>query len=103
MCHQLTYEEHDESSLDSRMETHSPEDDVLASHLPSIDEEDDDMKEHLLTVSLDDSFWMEEPVPEKHLCVHENSQHDLCPYPCLYNLNLLHLTPEAPHNIYIHQ
>ena len=37
---------------------------------------------------------MEEPVPERHLCIHENSQHDLCPYPCPCSLNPLHLTPE---------
>ena len=29
---------------------------------------------------------------ERHLYIHENSQHDLCPYPCLYSLNQLHLT-----------
>ena len=34
---------------------------------------------------------MEEPVLERHLCIHENAQHDLCPYPCLYDLNPLHL------------
>ena len=37
---------------------------------------------------------MEEPVPEKHLCIHEDSQHDLCPYPCPYSLGQLHLAPE---------
>ena len=35
---------------------------------------------------------MVEPVPDRHLCIHENVQHDLWPYPCPYNLNLLHLT-----------
>ena len=59
----LTYKEHNESSLDSRMETHSPEDNTLASCLPSIAEDDDDTEEHFLTVSLDDDFWREEPVP----------------------------------------
>ena len=76
------------------MEDHSPVDDILAHHLPSIAEEDDDVEEHFMTVSLDDNVWMEEPVPERHLCIHENSQHDLCPYPCLYSLNLLHITQE---------
>ena len=43
---------------------------------------------------------MEEPVLERHLCIHENSQHDLCPYPCPYSLILLHLTHEdAPQYI----
>ena len=45
------------------MEDHSPEEDILALHLPSIAEEDeDDAEEHFLTVSLDDNVWMEEPV-----------------------------------------
>ena len=61
------------------IENHSSEDDILAHCLPSIAEEDDDMEEHFPTVSLDDDFWMEEPVPEGHLCIHENAQHDLCP------------------------
>ena len=41
------------------MEDHSPADDILASHLPSIAEEDkEDTEEHFLMVSLDDDFWM---------------------------------------------
>ena len=31
--------------------------------------------------TLDDDVWMEEPVPERHLCIHENSQHDPVPLP----------------------
>ena len=83
------------------MEDHSPEDDILACHLPSIaEEEDDDREEHFPTVSLDGDFWMEEPVPEGNLDIHENSQYDLCPYPCLYSLNPLHLIQEdAPQYI----
>ena len=89
----LTYEEDEESSLKPRIEDHLPEEDRLAHHLCSIAEEDkDDAEEHFPTVSLDDDVWMEEPVPERHLCIHENSQHDLCPYPCPYSLNLLQLT-----------
>ena len=77
------------------MEDHSPEDTILASHLPGIAEEDEnDTEEHFPTVSLDDDFWMEEPVPERYLCIHENSQHDLYPYPYPYSLNPLHLTQE---------
>ena len=52
------------------------------------------MEEHFPTVPLDDDFWMEKPVPESHLCIYGNAQHDLCPYPCPYNLNPLHLTQE---------
>ena len=48
------------------MEDHSPQDDILACHLPSIAEEEDD----------------------------ENSHNDLCPYPCPYSLNPSHLTQE---------
>ena len=29
-----------------------------------------------------------------HLCIHADSQHDLCPYPCPYDLNQLHPTQE---------
>ena len=77
------------------IENHSSEDDILAHHLPSTaEEEDDDMEEHFPTVSLDDNFWMEEHVPERHLCIHYSVQHDLCPYPCPYDLNQLHLTQE---------
>ena len=91
-CH-LTYEEDDTSSL--TLENHPSEDDILAHCLPSIAaEEDDDMEEHFPTVSLDDNFWMKEPVPERHLCIHEDVQHDLCPYPCPYDLNQLHLAQE---------
>ena len=77
----MTYEEDDTKA------NHSPEDDILAHHLPSMpEEEDDDMEEHFPTVSLDDDFWMDEPVLERHLCIHEDAQHDLCPYPCPNNL-----------------
>ena len=63
--------------------------------LPSIAEgEDYDMEKHFPTVSLDDDFWKEEHVAERHLCTHENAQHDLCPYPCPYDLNQLHHTQE---------
>ena len=38
---------------------------------------------------------MEEPVPNRHLCIHEHSQpHNLCSYPCPYRLDQLHPTPE---------
>ena len=77
------------------MENNSSEDDILAHHLPSItEEEDDDMEEHFPTVSLDDDFWMEDPISERHMCIHKDAQHDLCPYPCLYDLNQLHPTKE---------
>ena len=83
------------------MEDHPPKDNILACCLPSIaEEEDDDTEEHFPTISLDGNIWMEEPVPERHLSIHENSQHDLCPYPCPYSLNPLHISQEeAPQYI----
>ena len=93
VCHCLTYEEDEESSLNLRMEDHSPEEDILAYHLLSIAEENEnDAEEHFPTASLDDSVWIEEPIPDWYLCIHKNPQHDLCPYLCPYNLTLLDLT-----------
>ena len=37
---------------------------------------------------------MEDPVSERHLCICEDAQHDLCPFPCPYDLNQLHITQE---------
>ena len=53
---------------------------------------EEDAEEHFPTASLNDNIRMEELVPERHLCIHENSQHGLCPYSCPYSLNQLHLT-----------
>ena len=76
------------------LENNSSEGDVLAHHLPSTAEEEDDMEEHFPTVSLDDYFMIEEPVPERQLCIHEGAQNDLCPYSCPNNLNQQHLAQE---------
>ena len=89
------FEEDDESSLDrdtlhTRMEHHSPEEHPMAHHLSSADE-DKEEEEHFPTAPLNDDVWMEEPVPDRHLCIHEDSQHDLCLYPCPYSLEQLHL------------
>ena len=100
-CH-LTFEEDDESLLGTdtphtRMEHHSPEEHPMTHHLISIEEEDEeeeDTEEHFPTTSLNDNVWMEEPVPDRHLCIHEHSQHDLCPYPCLYSLDQLHFVQD---------
>ena len=46
-----------------------------------LEEEEEDFQ----TVALDDEHWITEPVPERHLCIHEHLQlHSLCPYsfPC---------------------
>ena len=59
--------------------------------VPSEEEEE----EHFPTAPLDDDIWMDKPVPDSHLCIHEQSQpHDLCPYPCPYSLDQLPFTPE---------
>ena len=67
----------------------------MAHHLTSMEAEDkdeEDVEENFPAASLDDDVWMEESVSVRHLCIHENSQHDLCPYPCPYSLNQLHLS-----------
>ena len=43
-----------------------------------VEEEEDDFQ----ILSLDDEYWITEPVPDRHLCIHEHPQlHPLCPYP----------------------
>ena len=86
MCHHLTFEEDDNSSIDS-----NPLHDC---HLTSAEEEEEEgrKEEHFPTAPLNDDVGMEEPVPDRHLCIHEHSQHNMCLYPCPYNLDPLHLT-----------
>ena len=86
VCCHLTFEEDDDSSIDNntllvRTEHHSPVEHPVAHHLSSTDN-DEEEEEHFLTAPLNDDIWMEEPVSDRHLCSHEHSQHDLCPYPC---------------------
>ena len=39
-------------------------------------------EEDFQTVALDDKHWIMEPVPDRHMCIHEHLQlHSLCPYP----------------------
>ena len=43
----------------------------------------------------DDEILHENPVPDRHSCIHEQSQpHFLCSYPCPYSQDLLPSTPE---------
>ena len=48
----------------------------------------DDFKEEeedFQTVALDADHWITDPVPDRHLCIHDHSQaHPLCCYPCPY-------------------
>ena len=73
------------------MEHHSPDKNTMAHHLISMEEEEEeeDAEEHFPTASLDHDVWMEEPVSGRNLCIHE-----VCPYPCPYSLNQLHLAPD---------
>ena len=91
----LTFEDDDDSSLDNhtllaRTEHYSPIEQPMIHYLSSIDKEEED--EHFPIAPLNDDIWMEEPVPDRHLCIHEDSQQDLCLYPCPYGLDQLHLT-----------
>ena len=84
------FEEDDDSSLDNNTlhtgtEHHSPVEHSMAPCLTSIEEE-----EYLPRAPLNDDIWVEEPVPDRHLCIHEHSQHNLYPYPCSYILDQLH-------------
>ena len=101
VCYHLMFDKDDDSLLDNntlhtRMDHHSPQEHPMAHHLTSADEEEDkeeeDAEEHFPTAPLIDDVWIEEPVPDRHLCIHEHSQHNLCPYPCPYSLDQLHLT-----------
>ena len=94
MCCHLIFEENDNSSIDSnplhaRTEHYLPAEHQMACHLTS---KDKDEEEHFPTAPLDDDICMEGPVLDRHLCIHEHSQHDLCPYPCPCSLNQLHLS-----------
>ena len=52
-------------------------------------------EEEFPTASLDDGIWLEDPVANRHLCIHEQSlPHFLCSYPCPYSLDLPPPTPE---------
>ena len=89
VCHDLMFEE-DDSSLDNktlhaRMEHHSLEEHPIAHHLTSTDNEEEDEEEeydeeHFPTAPLHDDVWMEESVLDRHLCIHEDSQNNLCSY-----------------------
>ena len=55
-------------------------------------------EEDFSTDQLDDNIWLEDPVPNRHLCIHEKSQpHFLCSYLCPYSLDLpLSTLEDAP-------
>ena len=52
-------------------------------------------EEDFPTAPLDDAIWLEDPVVDRHLCIHEQSQpNHQCSYPCPYRLDLPHSSPE---------
>ena len=63
---------------------------------PSTDDSfQDATAEDFPTAPLDDDICLEDPVPDRNLCIHEQSQpHYQCSYLCPYSLDLLHSTPE---------
>ena len=43
-------------------------------------------KKKISRVALDDDHWIMDPVPDRHLCIHEHLQpHSLCCYQCPYS------------------
>ena len=51
-------------------------------------------EEDFSTAPIDDDTWLEDPVPDRHLCIHEQSQsHYQCSHPCSYSLDLPHSAP----------
>ena len=88
-------EDNDDSSIDSNTLQGSTDQSSLTEHPMAChpnsrdDEEEDKEEEHFPTASLDGNVWMKEPVLDRHLCIHEHSQHDLCPYSCPYSLDQL--------------
>ena len=94
----------DSSPLHGRTEKPSPVEQQMAHQLTDDSFQDvpnKEQEEDFPTAPLYDNIWMEEPVPDRHFCIHEQSQlHDLCPYSRPYSSDQLHPTPEnapTPH------
>ena len=86
----------DNSPLHGRAEQSSP----VQQHMPyhctddSFQDTTNEEEEDWQTAPLND-VWLEEPVPVRHLCIHEQSQPNvLSSYPCPYSLDLPPLAPE---------
>ena len=90
----------DGRQLHGRTEQSSLVEQQMAHHLTDcsfqdVPSEKEEVEEHFPTARLHNDVWMEEPVPDRHLCIHKQSQaHDLCPNPCPYSLEQLHPTQE---------
>ena len=90
----------DSSPLCRRAELPSPAEHHIDYHhapTPGTDYSFQDVtaEEDFPTAPLDDDIWFEDLVPDRHLCIHEQSQpHFLCSYPYPYSLDLLPYTPK---------
>ena len=52
----------------------------------TLEVEEEEEEEDFQTVPLDDEHWDMKEIPDRHLCIHEDSlPHRLCPYPCPYS------------------
>ena len=104
ICHHLTFGDDDSFSTDNSplhgtTQQSSLVKQQMACHLTDDSFQDitseEEVEEYFPTAPLDDDVWMEEPVPDRHLCIHKQSQaHGLCSYPWPYSLNQLHSVPE---------
>ena len=92
----------DSSPLCRRPEPPSPAQHHMDYHCtptPGTDDSFEDVtaeeEEDFPTAPLDDDICLKDLVPDRHMCIHEQSQpHFLCSYPCPYSLDLLPSTPE---------
>ena len=108
VCHHWIFSDDENSSLNSnqlhdRMELSLPVEQPMCHCLTdnsfqdvtSEEEEEEEEEELFPTAPLDDKIWMEETVPDRHLCIHEQSKpHDLCPLPLPIQLVSATPTPE---------
>ena len=88
----------DNNPLQGRAESSSPFQHHMDYHhtsTPNTDDSFQDATADFPTAWLDDNIWLEDPVPDRHLYIHEQSQpHYQCSYPCPYSLDLPHSAPE---------
>ena len=90
----------DNTPLQGRAQPPSPLQHHMDCHhtiTPSVDDsfQDATAEDSFSTAPLDDNIWLEDPVPDRHLCIQKQSPlHYQCSYPCPYSLDLPHSTPD---------
>ena len=89
----------DSSPLHRRAESPLPVQQHMDYHHTSTSSKDDSYHdataEDFPIAPLDDVIWLEDPVPDRHLCIHEQLQPNYqCSYPCPYRLDPPHSSPE---------